>query len=110
MTTAATLGYKVASSCLFGLQEICDVADYFTANVPQMWLCLAELISPALHEGGISMAELSKQIKTLVPVGHAGLLLAHVLTLLSNSIRDIAVMWKDSLHSSVDVCKFVSEG
>eukprot|EP00064_Thunnus_orientalis_P018115 superscaffoldBa00004067_g18206 len=101
-----------------GLKDILEVTDYIFADVPEVWLCLAEILSPVLHEGGVSMAELFGKIKTLVPLGPAGVLLAHILTMLSSSItqRTIKVMWnnagikwEDVLHSSDDVKMFKAD-
>ena len=59
-----------------GLQEILDVAEDMSTDIPHFWLYLAELITPMVHEGGIPMGQLSKEIsKTLIPLGLAGNLL-----------------------------------
>lgn len=101
-----------------GLKEILEVADYISADVPEIWLRLAEVLSPVLHEGGVSMAEFFGKIKTLVPLGPAGVLLAHILTMLSSRItqKDLKVMWntagfkwEDFLHSGDDVEKFKAD-
>ncbi|XP_042271492.1 eukaryotic translation initiation factor 4 gamma 1-like [Thunnus maccoyii] len=100
-----------------GLKEILQVADYISTDVPEIWLCLAEVLSPVLHEGGISMAELFGEIQTLVPLGPAGVLLAHILTILSSSIslktikamwNNAGVKWQDFLHSGDDIRKFTA--
>ena len=101
-----------------GLKEILEVADYISADVPEVWLCLAEVLSPVLHEGGVSMAELFGKIQTLVPLGPAGVLLARILTVLSSSIsqktikvmwNNAGVRWQDFLRSSDDIRKFTAD-
>ncbi|KAI4797885.1 hypothetical protein KUCAC02_024781 [Chaenocephalus aceratus] len=53
-----------------GLQEILEVAEDMAIDIPHIWLYLAELISPMLHEGGIPMGELFREIsKPLIPLG-----------------------------------------
>lgn len=92
------------------LQAILEVAEDMEIDIPHIWLYLAELITPMLHEGGISMGDLfrlvqaslcgragwkgrkrltrsdlsvSREIcKPLIPQGKAGVLLVHILTLL----------------------------
>lgn len=48
------------------LQEILEVAEDMAIDIPHMWIYLAELITPMLHEGGIPMGELFR----LVPTSH----------------------------------------
>lgn len=48
--------------CLNRLQEILEVAEDMAIDVPHIWLYLAELITPMLHEGGISMGQLFKSV------------------------------------------------
>nr|XP_020441839.1 eukaryotic translation initiation factor 4 gamma 1 [Monopterus albus] len=102
-----------------GLQEILEVAEDMAIDIPHMWLYLAELITPMLHEGGVSMGELFREIsKPLIPLGKAGVLLVHILTLLCKEMshkkagtmwRDAGLQWKDFLPEDVDVNKFVTE-
>lgn len=49
------------SKCLFlpyRLQEILEMADDMAIDIPHIWLYLAEIITPMLHEGGIPMGQL----------------------------------------------------
>ncbi|XP_060902127.1 eukaryotic translation initiation factor 4 gamma 1-like isoform X3 [Labrus mixtus] len=102
-----------------GLQEILEVAEDMAIDVPHIWLYLAELITPMLHEGGIPMGELFREIsKPLIPLGQAGVLLVHILTLLCKGMshkkagamwREAGLRWKDFLPEDVDVNKFVTE-
>uniref|UniRef100_A0A8C8JU75 Eukaryotic translation initiation factor 4 gamma 1 n=1 Tax=Oncorhynchus tshawytscha TaxID=74940 RepID=A0A8C8JU75_ONCTS len=102
-----------------GLQEILEVAEDMAIDIPHIWLYLAELITPMLHEGGIPMGPLFKEIsKPLVPQGTAGVLLAQILTLLCRGMsckkagamwREAGLSWKDFLPEDEDVNKFVTE-
>ncbi|XP_064157770.1 eukaryotic translation initiation factor 4 gamma 1-like isoform X4 [Anguilla rostrata] len=102
-----------------GLQEILEVAEDMAIDIPHIWLYLAEIISPMLHEGGIPMGELFKEVsKPLVPLGKAGVLLAEILTLLCKGMshkkagvlwREAGLSWKDFLPEDEDVNKFVTE-
>ncbi|KAM3615524.1 uncharacterized protein V6R79_003497 [Siganus canaliculatus] len=102
-----------------GLQEILEVAEDMAIDIPHIWLYLAELITPVLHEGGIPMGELFREIsKPLIPLGKAGVLLAQILTLLCKGMshkkagtmwRDAGLRWKDFLPEDEDVNKFVTE-
>uniref|UniRef100_A0A8C7ZVD7 Eukaryotic translation initiation factor 4 gamma, 1a n=1 Tax=Oryzias sinensis TaxID=183150 RepID=A0A8C7ZVD7_9TELE len=66
-----------------GLEEILEAAEDMAIDIPHIWLYLAELITPMLHEGGIPMGQLFREIsKPLVPLGKAGVLLAQILQLL----------------------------
>lgn len=53
--------------CFFRLQEILEVADDMAIDIPHIWLYLAELITPMLHEGGIPMGELFRLVPGLAP-------------------------------------------
>ncbi|KAL7400529.1 hypothetical protein ABVT39_013470 [Epinephelus coioides] len=102
-----------------GLQEILEVAEDMAIDIPHIWLYLAELITPMLHEGGIPMGELFREIsKPLIPLGKAGVLLVQILTLLCKEMshkkagtmwREAGLRWKDFLPEDVDVNKFVTE-
>ncbi|KAI4798530.1 hypothetical protein KUCAC02_021985 [Chaenocephalus aceratus] len=102
-----------------GLQEILEVAEDMAIDIPHIWLYLAELISPMLHEGGIPMGELFREIsKPLIPLGQAGVLLVQILNLLCKEIshkkagamwREGGLRWGDFLPEDVDVNKFVTE-
>uniref|UniRef100_A0A669BK40 Eukaryotic translation initiation factor 4 gamma, 1a n=1 Tax=Oreochromis niloticus TaxID=8128 RepID=A0A669BK40_ORENI len=66
-----------------GLLEILEVAEDMAIDIPHIWLYLAELITPMLHEGGLPMGQLFREIsKPLVPLGKAGVLLVQILKLL----------------------------
>ncbi|KAI1893865.1 hypothetical protein AGOR_G00128060 [Albula goreensis] len=102
-----------------GLCEILEVAEDMAIDIPHIWLYLAEIISPMLHEGGIPMGQLFKEVaKPLVPLGKAGVLLAEILNLLCKGMshkkagglwRDAGLSWKDFLPEDEDVNKFVTE-
>ncbi|XP_039986566.1 eukaryotic translation initiation factor 4 gamma 1-like [Xiphias gladius] len=102
-----------------GVQEILEVAEDMAIDIPHIWLYLAELITPMIHEGGIPMGELFREIsKPLIPLGKAGVLLVHILTLLCKGMshkkagtmwREAGLRWKDFLPEDVDVNKFVTE-
>lgn len=49
--------------CVFRLHEILEVAEDMAIDIPHMWLYLAELITPMLHEGGIPMGELFRWVQ-----------------------------------------------
>nr|XP_020451380.1 eukaryotic translation initiation factor 4 gamma 1-like isoform X3 [Monopterus albus] len=102
-----------------GLQEILEVAEDMAIDIPHIWLYLAEIITPMLHEGGIPMGQLFREIsKPLVPLGMAGTLLAQILRLLCNEMttkkvgakwREAELNWSDFVSKDEDVNKFVTE-
>ncbi|XP_077396273.1 eukaryotic translation initiation factor 4 gamma 1 isoform X3 [Festucalex cinctus] len=102
-----------------GLNEILEIAEEMAIDIPHIWLYLSELITPMLHEGGIPMGHLFKEIsKPLIPLGKAGDLLVCILTLLCKEMshnkvgamwRDAELQWKDFFPEDVDVNKFVTE-
>uniref|UniRef100_A0AAV2J0Z0 Eukaryotic translation initiation factor 4 gamma 1-like n=1 Tax=Knipowitschia caucasica TaxID=637954 RepID=A0AAV2J0Z0_KNICA len=102
-----------------GLQEILEVAEDMAIDIPHIWLYLAELITPMLHEGGIPMGELFREVaKPLIPLEKAGVLLVQILTLLCKGMshkkagamwREAGLIWKDYLPEDEDVNKFVTE-
>ncbi|MGH0144685.1 UNVERIFIED_CONTAM: hypothetical protein FKN15_036169 [Acipenser sinensis] len=102
-----------------GLLEILEIAEDMEIDIPHIWLYLAELITPMLHEGGIPMEELFKEVsKPLVPLGKAGLLLVEILSILCKGMshkkagalwREAGLSWKDFLPEDEDVNKFVTE-
>ncbi|XP_068196550.1 eukaryotic translation initiation factor 4 gamma 1-like isoform X3 [Antennarius striatus] len=102
-----------------GLEEILEAAEDTSIDIPHIWLYLAELITPMLHEGGIPMGQLFREIsKPLVPQGQAGMLLVQILCLLCNGMtsRKVGAMWteaglnwKEFLPEGQDINKFVSE-
>uniref|UniRef100_A0A673NLZ8 W2 domain-containing protein n=1 Tax=Sinocyclocheilus rhinocerous TaxID=307959 RepID=A0A673NLZ8_9TELE len=101
------------------LLEVLEVAEDMAIDIPHIWLYLAELISPMLHEGGIPMGPLFREVsKPLVPLGKAGVLLVEILKLLCKAMshkkvgamwRDAALSWKDFLPEDEDANKFVTE-
>ncbi|XP_013881883.1 eukaryotic translation initiation factor 4 gamma 1 [Austrofundulus limnaeus] len=102
-----------------GFQVIMEVAEDMAIDIPHIFLYLAELITPMLHEGGIPMGELFKEIsKPLIPLDKAGVLLVHILTLLCKEMshkkagtmwRESGLQWTDFLPEDVDINKFVTE-
>ncbi|XP_029111212.1 eukaryotic translation initiation factor 4 gamma 1 isoform X2 [Scleropages formosus] len=102
-----------------GLREILEVAEDMAIDIPHIWLYLAEIITPMLHEGGIAMGPLFRELsKPLVPLGKAGVLLVEILTLLCKGMshkkagtlwREAGLSWKDFLPADEDVNKFVTE-
>ncbi|XP_028274982.1 eukaryotic translation initiation factor 4 gamma 1-like isoform X4 [Parambassis ranga] len=102
-----------------GLHELLEVAEDMAIDIPYFWVYMGELITPMLHEGGIPMGELFREIsKPLIPLGLAGVLLVHILTSLCKEMshkkagtmwREADLRWKDFLPEDVDVNKFVTE-
>uniref|UniRef100_A0A673C9Y2 Eukaryotic translation initiation factor 4 gamma 1-like n=1 Tax=Sphaeramia orbicularis TaxID=375764 RepID=A0A673C9Y2_9TELE len=102
-----------------GLLEILEAAEDMAIDIPHIWLYLAELITPMLHEGGIPMGQLFREIsKPLVPLGKAGVLLAQILKLLCKGMtpKKVGAMWTDAglnwrnfLPKDEDVNKFVTD-
>ncbi|NWV01677.1 IF4G3 factor, partial [Upupa epops] len=102
-----------------GFSDTLEVADDMAIDIPHIWLYLAELVTPILKEGGISMRELAQEFsKTLLPVGRAGILLAEILHLLCKQMshkkvgalwRDSGLSWKDCLPEGEDVHTFLME-
>ncbi|KAM3857534.1 eukaryotic translation initiation factor 4 gamma 1-like [Diretmus argenteus] len=81
-----------------GLQEILEMAEDMAVDIPHIWLYLAELITPMLHDGGIPMAELFREIsKPLIPLGKAEVLLVQIHTLLGKgmSYEKAGTIWRD---------------
>ncbi|KAK7945629.1 hypothetical protein WMY93_001357 [Mugilogobius chulae] len=102
-----------------GLLEILEVAEDMAIDIPHIWLYLAELITPMLHEGGLTMGQLFREIsKPLVPLGKAGVLLVQILNMLCKGMTpkkvgamwiEAGLNWKDFLPSDEDVNKFVTD-
>ncbi|XP_043989679.1 eukaryotic translation initiation factor 4 gamma 1a isoform X2 [Gambusia affinis] len=102
-----------------GLLEILEVAEDMAIDIPHIWLYLAELITPMLHDRGIPMGQLFREIsKPLVPLGKAGLLLAQIIKLLCKGMthekvgslwREARLNWNEFLSKDEDVNKFVTE-
>ncbi|KAM3866697.1 eukaryotic translation initiation factor 4 gamma 1-like [Diretmus argenteus] len=81
-----------------GLQEILEMAEDMAVDIPHIWLYLAELITPMLHDGGIPMAELFREIsKPLIPLGKAEVLLVQIHTLLGKGMshEKAGTIWRD---------------
>uniref|UniRef100_A0A452UXG8 Eukaryotic translation initiation factor 4 gamma 3 n=1 Tax=Ursus maritimus TaxID=29073 RepID=A0A452UXG8_URSMA len=71
-----------------GFSETLELADDMAIDIPHIWLYLAELVTPMLKEGGISMRELIIEFsKPLLPVGRAGVLLSEILHLLCKQMK-----------------------
>uniref|UniRef100_A0A667Z0H5 Eukaryotic translation initiation factor 4 gamma, 1a n=1 Tax=Myripristis murdjan TaxID=586833 RepID=A0A667Z0H5_9TELE len=102
-----------------GLQEILEAAEDMAIDIPHIWLYLAELITPMLHEGGIPMGQLFREIsKPLVPLEKAGVLLVQILTSLCKGMTqkkvgamwmEAGLNWRDFLPNHEDVNKFVTD-
>ncbi|XP_016530425.1 eukaryotic translation initiation factor 4 gamma 1a isoform X4 [Poecilia formosa] len=102
-----------------GLLEILEVAEDMAIDIPHIWLYLAELITPMLHDRGIPMGQLFREIsKPLVPLGKAGLLLAQIIKLLCKGMthekvgslwREAGLNWNEFLSKDEDVNKFVTD-
>ncbi|XP_071431821.1 eukaryotic translation initiation factor 4 gamma 3 isoform X7 [Pithys albifrons albifrons] len=102
-----------------GFSETLEMADDMAIDIPHIWLYLAELVTPMLKEGGISMRELLQEFsKPLLPVGRAGVLLAEILHLLCKQMshkkvgalwRESGLSWKDYLPEGEDVHTFLTE-
>ncbi|XP_042687519.1 eukaryotic translation initiation factor 4 gamma 3 isoform X1 [Centrocercus urophasianus] len=102
-----------------GFSDTLEMADDMAIDIPHIWLYLAELLTPMLKEGGISMRELIQEFsKPLLPVGRAGVLLAEILHLLCKQMshkkvgalwRETGLSWKDYLPEGEDVHTFLME-
>ncbi|XP_064326479.1 eukaryotic translation initiation factor 4 gamma 3 isoform X2 [Phalacrocorax carbo] len=102
-----------------GFSDTLEMADDMAIDIPHIWLYLAELVTPVLKEGGISMRELIQEFsKPLLPVGRAGVLLAEILHLLCKQMshkkvgalwRETGLSWKDYLPEGEDVHTFLME-
>ncbi|XP_075184042.1 eukaryotic translation initiation factor 4 gamma 3 isoform X1 [Anomaloglossus baeobatrachus] len=102
-----------------GLSETLELADDMAIDIPHIWLYLAELVTPMLKEGGISLKEMITEFnKALLPVGRTGVLLSEILHLLCKQMshkkvaavwRETALRWKDVLPEGEDVQSFLSE-
>ncbi|KAM4702706.1 eukaryotic translation initiation factor 4 gamma 3 isoform 6-T6 [Rhinophrynus dorsalis] len=111
---------KLAKNDFFkGLSETLELADDMAIDIPHIWLYLAELVTPMLKDGGISMREMITEFsKALLPVGRSGDLLSEILHLLCKQMshkrvgtlwRETGLRWKDLLPEGEDVQSFVSE-
>ncbi|XP_040182669.1 eukaryotic translation initiation factor 4 gamma 3 isoform X5 [Rana temporaria] len=103
-----------------GFSETLELADDMAIDIPHIYLYLAELVTPMLKEGGISLKELITEFnKALLPVGRGGgVLLSEILHLLCKQMshkkvaalwRETGLRWKDLLPDGEDVQSFVSE-
>ncbi|KAG3282350.1 eukaryotic translation initiation factor 4 gamma 3, transcript variant X7 [Ictidomys tridecemlineatus] len=102
-----------------GFLETLELADDMAIDIPHIWLYLAELVTPMLKEGGISMREVIIEFsKPLLPVGRAGVLLSEILHLLCKQMshkkvgalwREADLSWKDFLPEGEDVHNFLLE-
>ncbi|XP_051493302.1 eukaryotic translation initiation factor 4 gamma 3 isoform X4 [Apus apus] len=102
-----------------GFSDTLEMADDMAIDIPHIWLYLAELVTPMLKEGGISMRELIQEFsKPLLPVGRAGVLLAEILHLLCKQMshkkvgalwRESGLSWKDYLPEGEEVHTFLME-
>ncbi|KAM8788652.1 eukaryotic translation initiation factor 4 gamma 3 isoform 10-T10 [Rhynchonycteris naso] len=102
-----------------GFSETLELADDMAIDIPHIWLYLAELVTPMLKEGGISMRELIIEFcKPLLPVGRAGVLLSEILHLLCKQMshkkvgalwREADLSWTDFLPEGEDVHNFLLE-
>ncbi|XP_030624145.1 eukaryotic translation initiation factor 4 gamma 3 isoform X1 [Chanos chanos] len=101
-----------------GFSETLELADDMAIDIPHIWLYLAELVTPMLREGGISMRELFSEFsKPLLPVGRAGILFSEILHLLCKHMshrkvgalwRDSGLSWADFLPETEDVNSFIT--
>lgn len=99
--------------------EVLEVAEDMAIDIPHIWLYLAELICPMLHEGGIPMGPLFRELsKPLLPLGKAGVLLVEILKQLCKGMshkkagvmwREAGLNWREFLPDDQDVNKFVTE-
>ncbi|XP_067423082.1 eukaryotic translation initiation factor 4 gamma 3 isoform X2 [Emydura macquarii macquarii] len=102
-----------------GFSDTLELADDMAIDIPHIWLYLAELVTPMLKEGGISMRELIIEFsKPLLLVGRAGVLLSEILHLLCKQMshkkvgalwRETGLSWKDYLPEGEDVHTFLME-
>uniref|UniRef100_A0A8D2ZDA0 Eukaryotic translation initiation factor 4 gamma, 1a n=1 Tax=Scophthalmus maximus TaxID=52904 RepID=A0A8D2ZDA0_SCOMX len=102
-----------------GMEEILEAAEDMAIDIPHIWLYLAELITPMLHEGGIPMGQLFREIsKPLLPLGQASVLLVQILHLLCKGMTpkkvgamwtEAGLNWSDFLPKDEDVNKFVTK-
>uniref|UniRef100_A0A8C7E6Z4 Eukaryotic translation initiation factor 4 gamma 3 n=1 Tax=Naja naja TaxID=35670 RepID=A0A8C7E6Z4_NAJNA len=102
-----------------GFSDTLETADDMAIDIPHIWLYLAELVTPMLKEGGISMRELVIEFsKPLLPVRRAGVLLSKILHLLCKQMshkkvaalwREAGLSWRDLLPEEDDVHAFLLE-
>uniref|UniRef100_A0A8C8VJU1 Eukaryotic translation initiation factor 4 gamma 3 n=1 Tax=Pelusios castaneus TaxID=367368 RepID=A0A8C8VJU1_9SAUR len=102
-----------------GFADTLELADDMAIDIPHIWLYLAELVTPMLKEGGISMRELITEFsKPLLLVRRAGVLISEILHLLCKQMshkkvgalwREASLSWKDYLPEGEDVHTFLME-
>ncbi|XP_038671922.1 eukaryotic translation initiation factor 4 gamma 1a isoform X3 [Scyliorhinus canicula] len=102
-----------------GLHEILEIAEDMEIDIPHIWQYLAELIVHMLHDGGIPMGDLFREVaKPLITIGKAGLLLSDLLSLLCKGMsrrkagslwREGGLSWKEFLPEEKDIDQFVTE-
>ncbi|XP_052397273.1 eukaryotic translation initiation factor 4 gamma 3 isoform X5 [Carassius gibelio] len=102
-----------------GFSETLELADDMSIDIPHIWLYLAELVTPVLREGGISMRELFSEFsKPLLPVGRAGIIFSEILHILCKQMshrkvgslwRDSGLSWADFIPETEDVHSFITE-
>ncbi|KAL4622508.1 eukaryotic translation initiation factor 4 gamma 3-like [Arapaima gigas] len=102
-----------------GFVDVLELADDMVIDIPHIWLYLAELLSPMLRDGGISMRELFSELsKPLLPVGRAGILFSEILHLLCKQMshrkvgalwRESGLSWRDFLLEGEDMHTFISD-
>ncbi|KAJ8391176.1 hypothetical protein AAFF_G00096050 [Aldrovandia affinis] len=102
-----------------GFSETLELADDMAIDIPHIWLYLAELVTPVLKGGGVSLRELFSEFsKPLLPVGRAGILFSEILHLLCKQMshRKVGALWAEScltwealLAEEEDVDTFISE-
>ncbi|XP_075893466.1 eukaryotic translation initiation factor 4 gamma 1-like isoform X1 [Nelusetta ayraudi] len=100
-----------------GLAGTLGAAEDTAIDIPHIWLYLAELLNPMLHQGGISMGHLFREIaKPLLPLGKAGKLVVEILKLSCKEMgpekvgamwTEAGLMWSEFLPESLDTHKFV---
>ncbi|XP_077059719.1 eukaryotic translation initiation factor 4 gamma 3 isoform X1 [Siphateles boraxobius] len=93
-----------------GFSEMLEQADDMAIDIPFIWLYLAEMLSPLLREGGLSMRELFSELsKPLLPVGRAAILFSEILHLLCKQMshRKVGDLWRESGLNWAD---FLPEG
>uniref|UniRef100_A0A4W4EYJ7 Eukaryotic translation initiation factor 4 gamma 3 n=1 Tax=Electrophorus electricus TaxID=8005 RepID=A0A4W4EYJ7_ELEEL len=97
-----------------GFSETLELADDMAIDIPHIWLYLAELVSPVLREGGISMRELFSLQVICACVLRADISVFFILGLASH--RKVGALWRDSELSWVnflpdmeDVPRFITE-
>uniref|UniRef100_A0AAY4E877 Eukaryotic translation initiation factor 4 gamma n=1 Tax=Denticeps clupeoides TaxID=299321 RepID=A0AAY4E877_9TELE len=119
LQTLSSHSWLLISFLTLRLQEILEVAEDMAIDIPHIWRYLAEIISPMLHEGGIPMGQLFREVaKTLMPLGKAGVLLAEIFHLLCQGMShkkvcamwtDAGLSWREFLPEDEDVNKFVTD-